>query len=343
VSLQDEGQTIALDEKVRLLRERFAATFGGFEQSLLKTRSRAIVGTLINLPDSKGGRLAAAALTKLQTGQRPTPAEFSALEYMIRAVRPAPLVTSGPLPAKVPLGRNVDPETLEDFQRAFPGWEDFRAPFPGVARSIGRISALRGFGSPPEPQGTGFLVADDVIITNAHVLYLLSSGQNQLQEGQAMIEFRCEAEDTDDEPAYSIVSVIAISDEWDACLLRLGQKTGGTPLTFATEEPKLLDQIAAVGFPYPDPKRDPAFTDLIFKDSFGLKRAAPGLITETQERTSMIYHDCSTLGGNSGSPLLSLKDCTVVGLHTGGGFLWKNTSVDARSLAPWMRKELGNG
>ena len=32
----------------------------------------------------------------------------------------------------------------------------------------------------------------------------------------------------------------------------------------------------------------------------------------------MILHDCSTLGGNSGSPLIDLETHKVIGLHFGG-------------------------
>jgi hypothetical protein len=72
------------------LKARFQKTFGSLQANALAMRSRAIVGTDA-LPASPQGQLALSALEKLRTGADPgpTPAEFAALEYMIRAMRPS--------------------------------------------------------------------------------------------------------------------------------------------------------------------------------------------------------------------------------------------------------------
>jgi endonuclease G len=52
--------------------------------------------------------------------------------------------------------------------------------------------------------------------------------------------------------------------------------------------------------------------------------------------TSSLYHDCSTLGGNSGSPVLSLADASVVALHRDGYFTYRNEAVDGASLGAFV-------
>jgi endonuclease G len=53
---------------------------------------------------------------------------------------------------------------------------------------------------------------------------------------------------------------------------------------------------------------------------------------------TIVGHDCSTLGGNSGSPVLALDTAEVVGLHFGGSFLWRNEAVTAPILADFVSK-----
>jgi hypothetical protein len=254
--------------------------------------------------------------------------EFAALEYMIRAMRPAPLVHKGV----------IDPITNADYLIAFTQWKEFVPHFTPLAGSIGRISKWNGAGrANAEPVGTGFLVAPDVVMTNVHVLDHLSTGVNQLQGGQAFIEFVCEADNSADEPYFDLTGVVAIHPTQDACLLRVGGGPAGNPLQLSATTAPGETQVAAVGFPYPDQDRNPMFVGAVFGARFGFKRVSPGLLTGGQTRTGTVWHDCSTLGGNSGSPVLSLQDCTVVGLHREGGFMWKNLAVDAAQLTGWAQ------
>ena len=41
----------------------------------------------------------------------------------------------------------------------------------------------------------------------------------------------------------------------------------------------------------------------------------------------MLYHDCTTLGGNSGSPVLTLDGAHLVGIHADGMFLARNRAI----------------
>jgi hypothetical protein len=60
----------------------------------------------------------------------------------------------------------------------------------------------------------------------------------------------------------------------------------------------------------------------LFKSTFGFKRLAPGTIAKpivSSPPSWMLAHDCTTLGGNSGSVVLVASRGTIAcGLHYGG-------------------------
>jgi hypothetical protein len=99
--------------------------------------------------------------------------------------------------------------------------------------------------------------------------------------------------------------------------------------------------VAVIGYPFKDGFRNPLFTDTIFNDIYGVKRAAPGEITGIG--TDRLFHDCSTLGGNSGSPVLSMESGGVIGIHYSGEFLYRNEAVDGASLLDFINQHVQEG
>ena len=73
----------------------------------------------------------------------------------------------------------------------------------------------------------------------------------------------------------------------------------------------------------------------IFGNVYEKKRLAPGQVTNVGP--DELQHDCSTLGGNSGSPVINMKTGEAVGLHFSGLFLESNFAVPA----PKVRELLG--
>ena len=69
--------------------------------------------------------------------------------------------------------------------------------------------------------------------------------------------------------------------------------------------------------------------------SFALKRLAPGEFIGTKR--GALFHDCSTLGGNSGSPLVDMTTGAVVGLHRDGSFLARNEAVGIEARGDFVR------
>jgi S1-C subfamily serine protease len=265
------------------------------------------------------------AYRKLKNGDEPTPMELSALQLLIRLTRPAPLVHGG---RPDDLGR--------DHVEVFPTWGRFQDA-AACLRLVGRIDRASPSLATAESIGTGLLVRADLLMTNKHVVDDLTRGTDRLQEGQAVVRFAFEDGAFGDDAPVAVTGVAAIHPALDVALLRLGptrQPQAAPPLDI--DGAALADNadVVVVGYPLDDRQRNPLFIRNIFGEQFGVLRAAPGQCTAAFENG--FYHDCSTLGGNSGSPVFSLDGARLVGLHSGGGFLWKNTAVSATVLAAFI-------
>ncbi|HCU2052994.1 TPA: trypsin-like peptidase domain-containing protein, partial [Pseudomonas aeruginosa] len=87
--------------------------------------------------------------------------------------------------------------------------------------------------------------------------------------------------------------------------------------------------VAVVGYPARDSRNDAGAMEDIFGNIYDVKRFAPGEVVGLPHDAWYLTHDCSTLGGNSGSAVLSIDGGEVVGLHFGGQFRKTNYAVKA--------------
>ena len=71
--------------------------------------------------------------------------------------------------------------------------------------------------------------------------------------------------------------------------------------------------------------------DRIFNNRYDKKRLAPGKVTGTN--SNRLFHDCTTLGGNSGGEVVSLKTGEAVALHFAGTMFKRNHAVPADIVA----------
>jgi len=307
------------------LRRRAERALGAHEVGQAVKKVRAIVGPT-TIPASEPE--AQAAWKKLRDGEAPTTAELQALEIVIRLLRPALPSEGGALP-DLPSEpeKNVYPDDLKE------AWSGFRARVAPLLYSIGRVNLADG-----THVGTGFLVADGVLATNRHVLDDLTLGTGHLGPRQAQVNFQREKGAADrHEHLVAIEAVIGIHPFLDMVLLampRLGRPVVEIETTAVGEGVR----VAAIGYPAKDSQRNPIFTSAIFGNAFGVKRAAIGEILDGV-RSPTVFHDCSTLGGNSGSPLFSLATGRVVGIHRSGFFMYRNEAVDGASLGGFARPE----
>jgi V8-like Glu-specific endopeptidase len=216
--------------------------------------------------------------------------------------------------------------------------DQFRQGIESTLARVGRIEVTNH----PEFQwlGTGFLVGLNAIMTNRHVaLQFAQQGGKSwkfITPRKARIDFKEEFGGlTSDE--HEITGIIGIHEKYDLALLRTTWASGSAhpePLPVAAKAPQNIAglQVYVVGYPAWDGRRnDPEWIRKIFTNIFDVKRLQPGQLKSVKGYVA--DHDCSTLGGNSGSAVFSLATQEVVGLHYGGQFQVGNTAIPLWKLA----------
>jgi endonuclease G, mitochondrial len=221
--------------------------------------------------------------------------------------------------------------------RLEPVLENLRA----AIRSVGRIELDR------HPQfdwvGTGWVVADEVIVTNRHVAEIFAHRVGEqllfrtslLGQMEARLDFREEHED-ESAAEFRIVEVLHIEDDAgpDMAFLRIDWASHATdsrrpPIQLATV-PQPASGVAVIGYPAKDSRtRIHEDMDRIFGNIYDVKRLAPGEIAELIDQGRFLTHDCTTLGGNSGSVVLDLESGAATALHFAGREEVRNYAVSA--------------
>jgi hypothetical protein len=195
--------------------------------------------------------------------------------------------------------------------------------------------------------GTGFLVGDDLLMTNRHVARLFTEGLGTrrllYRPGDAAVDFKCEV-DSQPDPAtmFTVERVLMVHPYWDMALLKVSGLAGRyRPLTLSVQAPDdLVDHtMMAVGYPARDPRNDMGLQDRIFGGVFNVKRLQPGKVGRRsrvrsfENEVDAMVHDSSTLGGNSGSAVIDADSGRVIGLHFAGEYLKANYAVPSYELA----------
>ena len=205
---------------------------------------------------------------------------------------------------------------------------------------VGRIDVP---GSSQGFQGTGFLVHDNLIITNRHVLQVTADfqadGEWRVKPGAA-IDFGHEFNARESLNRRALKRLVFAGPypirnfidhkKLDLALFEL------EPLDPAAAKPRLVlridgtadwnqpkRQMYIVGYPGSPALGQAPLTLLeqLFQSTFGHKRLAPGELMTSQAgvHTWTVAHDATTLGGNSGSVVLLFDNEQVAaGLHYGG-------------------------
>lgn len=251
--------------------------------------------------------------------------ECAALEAIVLLMaRPAILVQDGHFfPAPQPWTQEL---------------EEHRATIEDVFPRVGRIEVD---GHPAiDWVGTGWLAAEDVVMTNRHVAAEFARNDGGVWgfvPGMAgRVDYNEELSAAQPRE-LQLTEIIGVHEKVDLALLRCTSNGAGgvprmRPLPIA-RDPGVRGgtKVYAVGYPAADSRRnDPEEMQRIFAGIYNVKRLQPG---EVRSVTGTLTHDCSTLGGNSGSCLLDLETSTVIGLHFGGRYLQGNQAVPLWQLA----------
>ena len=100
--------------------------------------------------------------------------------------------------------------------------------------------------------------------------------------------------------------------------------------------------LYVIGFPNQDDTADFAELKDVFQNTFDVKRVQPGYLTRVVMRHAdriEIGHDCSTLRGNSGSPIIDLETHEVLGLHMRGSREGAGQPAFNQGIGLWVLPE----
>lgn len=230
---------------------------------------------------------------------------------------------------------------LEFAQSASTAWrEKLVAASPQLRRtipSVGRVELTNYVAAPSI--GTAWMIAPDIVVTNRHVaeyFALRSSGGLRFLLGDdrripigVKIDF-AEEFGSEVEREFEVTETVYLApmNLPDVALLRIKGSMGLSvpPALTLAKTPSVGKTVVVIGYPHRDQfLPEQALMDEIFFKGYEHKQIAPGFIMN--DLTSDIEHDCSTLTGNSGSPVVDLENGEVVGLHRVGIFLSRNFAV----------------
>lgn len=201
--------------------------------------------------------------------------------------------------------------------------------------------------------GTGWIAKHSdgkaIVITNRHVAELVArrvpGGGGVFMRSPAgpryrvNIDFNEEVDSArDDSATVPVTGIEYLADDLAADVALLMVEAAGlrdrAPIELSERRLKKDDLVALIGYPAYDSRNDASDQARYFRDLYEVKRFAPGRIMQPPSEGGMLTHDCTSLGGNSGSPLISLEDeGKVVGLHFSGEYGKFNAAVTAATLA----------
>jgi endonuclease G len=212
------------------------------------------------------------------------------------------------------------------------------APFlENAIPSVGRIELK---GNPDFSWvGTGWLVHPRYLVTNRHVAeeFARSEGDGFIMQSGPYGEMSASIDmlqeiGSDDTQVFEVKGVSYIEDRpgLDLAFLEVEQIEGtvARPILLAGTAPTKNPLVATIGYPAFDSRiTEPDLMKQIYGEVFDKKRLAPGAITNVDQ--DRVLHNCTTLGGNSGSVVIDLQTGEALGLHFSGSFLRTNFAVRA--------------
>jgi endonuclease G len=267
----------------------------------------------------------------LEAAESPQAIENAVVEESIVLRRERPVLTIKDNETKLVFVEQADSEIwLARLTKAKPLLDS-------AIRAVGRIDLQ---GARLDWVGTGWLVAENILVTNRHVAREFATRKGDGYTFQTGLDGPISA-DVDflqeiDNPAklvFKLIKPLYIEDEPgpDLSFFEVeivgGNSIRAVPIELATQV-ATTENIATIGYPAYDSRiPEPALMENIFGKTYNKKRLAPGGVTRVEQ--TRILHNCTTLGGNSGSAVIDLDSGKALGLHFSGSFLATNYAVRA--------------
>jgi len=229
-----------------------------------------------------------------------------------------------------------------------------RAVPEGLVDRIGRIDLVDFPGGAPFA-GTGWLIDAGIIVTNRHVANVFARRQGQgfvFRQGAGggtmstvwdTGHFRDAASGGLRRQIAEVLYIEPDDGPNDIAFMRLASLGHGDelpPFKIAGSDAPENTAVFTLGYPAKAPPSrisDQALMERLYRGIYDVKRFAPGYITAP--RAGAATHDCTTLGGNSGSVVVDFKTGEVVGLHFAGIYKETNLAVPASQLNFYVAKK----
>lgn len=266
-------------------------------------------------------------------------------ETIVRAGRPALLVQDNAIQFS---GTENDQASKEVIDRL----KAMREKIEPLLPLVGRIDSPNNAGNLPF-LGTGWLVDRNIVVTNRHVAEIMAR-----QDGRSFVfkpgRFGEKLEVSVDyrrEHGLSNLAVAAVkrvlwiepdSRKADIAFIEVGAADDALErgwIDLAANDAQDADEVAVIGYPARAPAYiipDQSRMDRIYGGTYEIKRVAPGLMGSTSR--GWATHDCTTLGGNSGSVVVSSATGKAVALHFAGLYMIENYAVPASTIRSYLEK-----
>lgn len=221
--------------------------------------------------------------------------------------------------------------TVEDIVRTDGGFADVIPWIRALDQIRGQICRIES----PVGQGvgTGWLVADDLVMTNGHVVAPILAGARQAASYACRFDYATDAAGTSQGTVVPFgaawkVGASPASDlelglgpkgptlqELDYAVVRVASKVGTTPGPNGAARGKIVTKLAT---------KAPAGGEILFilqHPSGDPLKMALGTSKGLNGNSTRVEHDVNTEGGSSGSPCFNAK-LELVGLHNAGDPLY---------------------
>ena len=326
--MDETGRTLSgkrLDAWLAELRQTDQAVFGDVESKRAEVTSETAVSGVITE----------------SLGAAPSGLEFETI--VLRTGRPVLPIRGDRVSTE---GAFIESDSIAVVKRV----REHEHKFARFIPSVGRIDVANSMFA-IDWVGTGWLVAQDVVVTNRHVAELVAAwnggrfvfrpGKNGARLGIS-IDFKHEVDDAG-EAAFEVESVIWIERDpfkADIALLKLKTSPGANrmPVPLAAADAAPGKDVVVIGYPArATPKAIPEqeLMERIFAGRYDIKRIAPGQV-RVPSPDKWSTHDCTTLGGNSGSAVIDMRSGEAVALHFAGAFLIDNYAVPASTVRKYL-------
>lgn len=213
-------------------------------------------------------------------------------------------------------------------------WQHLAVYRAGIDHAIARTCRIETEGGIAlDWVGTGFVVAPDLVATNRHVVQEFASYDPnrgwRIHDGiRVRADFRQEIGSTAvaDVP---VTGIWGVHNRFDIAILQMRPGLCPSPIPAGLANLAAQRDVVVIGYPAYDSRRnDAAVMDRIFRGIYNVKRVQPGRIMLRDTANYLLRHDSSTLGGNSGSPVIDVQSGRLIGIHFRGQYLRWNDAVD---------------